>query len=150
MGELIFLAVGFVFMAFYVLNTKSYPTESVIFPFSMITVTMLSGIYLIYKAYKNFSERKTAKSKVANSKEKGFFNTTTKLAFIIFLSILYVLSWGYIGFELSSMVFLFASMTLFGVKVFKSIIISMLTTICYYLVFVYWLHVQVPVLFSFY
>lgn len=157
MGEILFLLAWVIFIIVYFVTTASLPAEAKHFPYFLLVLMCICIVYLLFRAVKNYvTGKKEAAAQPAEAltpeaaeKKRQNRRITFILGFVVVLSAVYAALWRMIGFELSTLLYLFASMMILGVKWLKAALISAGTTVGLYLVFVFLLKMNLPVLFWF-
>lgn len=148
-GELITLGLSLLFSGVYVYTTYDMPSQSVIFPYFILTMWSVVCVYLMVKSVlKRAKEPKgeARTSLLAALKRKE----TQHLLAMLVCAVVSVVLWPYLGFTISNFLFFAISMKVLGLSLKKSLLLSVALTLVYNVTFIQILDVSVPDFFKIY
>lgn len=125
---------------------RGYPGPS-FFPLILASVSLICGLFLIVKSFRNLkTQGRRLSLRLDVGLAKGIFSSVPLRNAIKFtvMIIAYILLIPYVGFFLTSLIFMFTTQVIYGVSTLKALAISSAATFFIYILFIAILKVVVP------
>jgi hypothetical protein len=146
----LYLGIFLIFLSLFAyIESRSYPVDSRYFPQFIILIIALLGFATLIKELKSFFKRREV-DRTGEGSDNGkiaFWRmpSVQKVSMMIISSLIYMVIMGYVGFFVTTTVYLPIMMLLLGIRKARTIVLSTgIVVVLIYLVFMKFLSVPFP------
>ncbi|MEI3610172.1 tripartite tricarboxylate transporter TctB family protein [Pseudogracilibacillus sp. SO10305] len=132
-------------LCFYFMSA-GFPSEGKLFPVTIIVLLLLFSVLIMFSGIKKTLFNKEDTTSTNGENEEAFQKEQIKIPLItLFLIVVYIILIGYLGFFVSTILFMTTVLLLLKVKGIKGYLFTVIgTTLFLYILFVKLLHVAMP------